>query len=88
MVAGDQFSRKQIPAGAHWCLNSLVSVAGFSAYQLVFGSNPADLLGWGEGDGDLICVRDTSSPDQFAHQWKLRMMAQEAGLRELASFGA
>ena len=39
----DRSSRKQIPAGVRWCLNTLISSEGPSAYQMVFRSNPVDL---------------------------------------------
>ena len=50
---------------------------GFSAYQMVFGSNPVDLFGWGGKDEDLMFPQDTSVAGQFAQQRKLRMRAQE-----------
>ena len=56
------------------CLNTMISASGYSASQLVFGSNPVDPYGW----------RDQEE-DQFAQQWKLRMMAQEAALKEVAN---
>ena len=34
--------------------------SGFPAYQMVFGSNPAELFGWADGDEDLTFAQDTS----------------------------
>ena len=42
------FSGEQLLAEVHWRLNAHTSGGGYSAYQLVFGSNPVDLVGWGE----------------------------------------
>ena len=39
----DRFSGTQILAEVQWRLNALISGGGFSAYHMVFGSNPADL---------------------------------------------
>ena len=58
---------------------------GYSAFQLVFGSNPADRYGWEDNDDDLLFAQDTSASGQFVQQWKLRMMAQEAALKEVAN---
>ena len=55
------------------------------AYQLVFGSNPADNFGWGDEDEDLLFAQDTSLSGQFVANWKLRMLAQEAALKEIAN---
>ena len=63
----------------------MLATNGFSAYQLVFGSNPADNFGWGDEDEDLLFAQDTSLPGQFVAQWKLRMLAQEAALKEIAN---
>ena len=63
-----------------WRMNTLTSGGGFSAYLMVFRANPVDLLGWGDKDVDLAFAQDTSLSGQFAQQWKLRVMAQEAAL--------
>ena len=47
--------------------------------------NPADLYDWEDKDEDLAFSQDTSLPGQLAQQWKARMMAQEAALREIAN---
>ena len=36
-------------------------------------------------DGDLIFAQDTSPSGQFVQHWKLREMAQEAVLQEVAN---
>ena len=63
----------------------MLSASGFSAYQMVFGSNPVDLFGWDDGDEDLLSAQDTSLAGQFVNHWKLRMRAQEATMREVAN---
>ena len=45
---------------------------------MVFGSNPADLYGWGAVDEDPTFARETFISGQFAQQWEERAMAQEA----------
>ena len=81
----DRFSGRQIVTEVQWCLNTLISASGYSAYQLVFGSNPTDRYGWGDTDEDLLFVQDTSVSGQFVQQWELRMMAQEAAHKEIAN---
>ena len=63
----------------------MLSSSGFSAYQMVSGSNPVDFLGWEDGGGGLLFAQDTSLAGQFVQQWKLRMRAQEATLKEVAN---
>ena len=43
LEADRYYTGPQILAEAQWRLNTLVSASGYSAYQLVFGSNPMDL---------------------------------------------
>ena len=57
---GDRLSGKQILAEAQWRLNTLISGGGFPGYQMVFGSNPADLHRWEDKDEDSTCAQDTS----------------------------
>lgn len=45
LVADARFSGKQILAEVQWCLDTLISGVGYSAYQLVFRSDPVYLLG-------------------------------------------
>ena len=52
---------------------------------MVVGSNPADLFRWGNKGEDLTFAQDTSLSSQFVQPWKLRMMAQEAALKEVAN---
>ena len=74
-------SGTEILAEAKWRLGTLVSGGGFSAYQMVFGTNPADLFGRGDKDGDLTFAQEASLLGRCAQQWGLRMMAQEAALK-------
>ena len=60
-----------------WCLNSPVSAGGYSAYQLVFGSNPVDIFGWGGDDEGMLFAQDTAPSAQSASLWKLRMVARK-----------
>ena len=74
----------QFLAEVQWRLETLISGGCFSVYQMVSGSNPAELVGWGDKNEDQTFARDTSLSGQFAQQWKLRVMAQEAALKEIA----
>ena len=76
---------RQLFAEVQFCLNTMVAASGFSAYQLVFGSNPADNFGWGDEDEDLLFAQDTSLSGQFVANWKLRMLARGATLEEIAN---
>ena len=49
------------------------------------GPNQADPFGWDEKDEDLFFSQDNPVSGRFAQQRKLRMMAQEAALKEVAS---
>ena len=53
-VEDGRFMNKTILSEAQWCLNTMLSACGFSAHQMVFGSNPVDLLDWEDGDEDLM----------------------------------
>ena len=55
----------------------MLNDGGFSAYQMAFGSSPADLCSWQDGDSDLDFVRNISIPSQFTLQLEPRVMAQE-----------
>ena len=48
----------QILTEVQWCLDTMVSPSGSSDYQLVFGSNPMDLYGWGDSDEELLFAQD------------------------------
>ena len=85
LKADRYYTGPQILAEAQWRLNTLVSASGYSAYQLVFGSNPMDLYGWDDSEDDLLFAQDTSISGQFAQQWQLRIRAQEAALKEIAN---
>ena len=82
----DRFSGKQILAEVQWCLNTAISGGAFPTTRRFYGweENPVGLYGWEEKDEDLTLAQDTSLSGQFVQQWKLRMMAQEAALNEIA----
>ena len=56
----------------------MLSAIAFSAYLMVSGSNPVDLLGWEAGDEDMMFAQDASLAGQPENQGKLRAKAQEA----------
>ena len=82
LATDGRLSNKQIPSKVQRCLNSLLSAGGYSAYQPVFGSNSVLLLGWGADGKELPPAQDTSASELFAQRWTLRMIAQEAALKE------
>ena len=51
---------------------------------MAFETIPADLHVWQDTDSDSDFARDAVTGDMFAQQWKLRRVAQEAALREIA----
>ena len=57
----------------------------FPAYRMAAGANPADVSMWQDNDDELGCVQNAAVSSQFAQQWKLRVMAHEAALEELAA---
>ena len=63
----------------------MVTASGYSALQLVYGSNPLDLSGWGDQEEDLLFVRGAPVSGQFKQQWTFRTLAQEAALREVGN---
>ena len=67
-VADDRFPGNQGAPEAQWCVTTLESGGGYSAYQLVFGSNPADLFVRDSEDGDLLFAHDTSLAGNFVQQ--------------------
>ena len=85
LLADDRYSGKQVSVEVQGRLHALISGGEYSAYQLVFGSNQVDLLGWDETDEDLLFAQDTSRSGQFVQQWTLRMMALEAALKGVAN---
>ena len=46
----------------------MISVGGFSAYQMAFGSNLVDLFGWEDADEGMLFTQDKSPSGQFAQQ--------------------
>ena len=57
----------------------------YSAYQLVFGYEPGDLISRDNKDEDSLFAKHTSSSGESVGRWKLRAMAQEAALKGVAS---
>ena len=84
-IEDDRFVNKSILAEAQWCLSTVLPASGFRAYRVVFGPNPGDFSGWEDRDDDLMFARDTSMAGEFVQQWKLRLQAQEATLKEIAN---
>ena len=78
LKAGDRFSGKQILAEAQWRLDSLISGDGFPAYQVVLGSNRAELCGWEDKDEDLSFAQVSSLSGQFDNNgsWERRRRGQ------------
>ena len=60
LVAADRFSGKQISVDVQQRLNALISGSGYSAYQLVFGSNPMYLFGWDDKGEEQLFAQNTS----------------------------
>ena len=63
----------------------MLSRGGLSADQVVFGSNPADLSSWQDGDDAWQVAYTTSISGQFVQQWESRTMARGADLKEIAN---
>ena len=83
LVADGRYAGKQFLSEVQFRLDAMQLSSGFSSYQLVFGSNPVDNYGWRDGGGDLLVAQDTFLSGQFAPEWKLRMLAQDAALKEV-----
>ena len=76
---------KAILSEVRRCRNTTLSASGFSVSQMAFGSNsPVDSFGWDGGEEDLTFAEDIPLAGQFVQQWKLRVRAQEATMREIA----
>ena len=65
MQADGRYAGRQLLSEAQFCLGAMLATSGFSAYQMVFGSNPADNFGWGDEDEDSLFAQDTSLSEQF-----------------------
>ena len=61
----------------------MTSASGHSAFQPVLGSNPVDIYGWDDQDGNLLFAQDTSVSGQCVERRALRMIAQESALVEV-----
>ena len=84
-ILDGRYAGRQLLTEVQFCVNTMLSTKGFSADLMVIGSNPADNLGCGDGDGDLLFAQDTSLSGQFVAQWELRVMAQETPPREISN---
>ena len=79
LVGDDLFPGKQICTEAQWRLSDPISGGGYSAYQMVFRSKPADRFGWEDKDEDLLYAQGASPSGHCLQQWKMRVMAQGGG---------
>ena len=57
-IEDDRFSGRQILSELQWRLDTMISAGGFSARQMLVGSNPADLFGWEDADEDTLFTQD------------------------------
>ena len=62
MNADGLYAGRQLITEAQFCMNTMLSTNGFSAYQMIFGSDPADNFGWGDEYEDLLFAQETSLP--------------------------
>ena len=84
-AADDRSASRSILGEVQFRPNTLSSHEGFPACLLAFGSNPVDLYAWQDDDSDMLLEQDASISGQFARQWRLRTMSQEAALWEIAN---
>ena len=63
----------------------LPEVQWYSAYRMVFGSDPVDIFGRVDRDADSLFAQETTLSGQFTQQWRLRMVAQEAAPEGVAN---
>ena len=85
LVSDGRYAGKRILAEVQWRLNALISGGWYSAFQSVSGSTPVGLFWWGDKDEDPLLSRGASLSGQFVQRWELRMMSQEAALKEVAA---
>ena len=71
--------------GVRFRLDTSLNYSGISARQMVFGSNPADLVMWRYADNKLEVPQGAPPSSQAAQRWELRAMAQEVAQQEMAS---
>ena len=57
LVEDDRFSSKQILSEVPWRPRTLIPAGGFSANQMAFGPNSADLFGWQDRDADFMLTQ-------------------------------
>ena len=85
LAAGHRFSNRRILTEVRNCLKTPLLPSRYSTYQVVFGPNPADRYVRG-GDGeDLLFAQDISLSERLVRKRKIRVMAQEAALEEMAN---
>ena len=75
-----RFVGRAILDEVQFCLDTMLDHDGFSACQIVFDSNSAELHPWQDDKAGPGSVRSTPISRQFTSQWKLREMAEEAML--------
>ena len=62
----------------------MISASDYSAFKLVFASNPVGLYALDGRCEDFLFARETSVSGQCSQQWELRMIAQAAVLTKVA----
>ena len=55
----DKPTGREILSEIQRCLNALISAGSFSANQMLFGCNPADMLEWDDRVADLLFTHET-----------------------------
>ena len=56
LLVVDRFSIRSVLGDVQYYVNTSLSHIGYSAYQMIFGANPADLRSWQDG-GCRLAVR-------------------------------
>ena len=79
--AGGRFVEKAAVNEIQYCVSTMLRHGGVSANRLFFRSNPVDLYSWNDNDRDLDFAHIAWVLSWFTLQWKLRVMAQEAILK-------
>ena len=60
LAADDRYPKERITTEPQYCFSNLIHSSGYSAHQMVFGSNPANLYEWGDDDEDLTFALEAS----------------------------
>ena len=66
LAAYGPFASRSISGGVQFRLNALLNLGGFSAFRVVFGSNPVDLYVRRDDDNDLELAHATPISGRFA----------------------